>query len=1011
MNGDKQRIELPASVRAQLRAFQRRLLVIETTVAVVGGLCGLLAAYALLFISDRLWDTPAWLRVALAVVCVVGFATGASFWLTRWVWRRRDDPQLAILIQRHFPRLGDRLLGIVELAKSAGDGGRSTSPALLRAAMEQVAGEASAFDFRRAAPARPARLWTTAGVVLLVVVVAGMGWLPAAGVNAWHRLVNPVAQIARYTLVRLRGLPDRLVVAYGEPFTVTASVEEGSRWLPDRGRARFEHQPAVDAPVVERAATFELPGQREPGTLAVKIGDATGRVRVQPEYRPELKELRAVIELPAYLGHPVATQTVANGSLELVVGSKLTLAGQVSRALAEASEQEAWSVERDGFRSPVLEITDGRLLTIRWSDVLGLSSREPYTLQLRARPDAAPGVDCRGLERVTAILEDEILQFEVAGEDDFGVKEIGVVWEGSGRAETGLTPTNSAWAVAQGGQQEKKVAGPVRFSPLALNLKPQKVTLRARAVDYRPGREASSSEPYTIYVLDKVEHAKLLQQQFERLLEKLEEIARTEESLFELNQQLAEKLKESGAEAALQEQERGERTNTEALRRMQEEGLKLLEEALRNKSIDEKVLAQWAELLKKLEQLAQEGMPKVAQSLAQARQQPQQREGPMNQALTQQEQVLKELSELLNQMNRANQEMAAGNFINRLMMAAGQERDIGSDLRGVVPETIGLAADKLPPLLRGRIDRLQDRQERTQQTVKHIQDDLDGFFSRTRQPLYGEVSRAMVETRVTEELGKVAVLIEQNTGGQAIEQANRWALQLEEWAKLLDDDKGDGGGGGGGGGQASAQLLELLMKLMRVRQTEEGLREQTRFLEEHKPGNAGYGESTARLGQLQHALVASVQKIGEEYPYPQVLGLLDEVEDAMTDAARFLDVPQTDKETVAAETEVIELLGKTCKKCAGGGGGGGAPNLSALSPELMAMLMRMMGEGAGRTGGGSTAGGDTERVPDTTVGPAEGAAPEERPVEKAGGRTGESLPAEFRDALEAYFQAVEELEE
>jgi hypothetical protein len=162
---------------------------------------------------------------------------------------------------------------------------------------------------------------------------------------------------------------------------------------------------------------------------------------------------------------------------------------------------------------------------------------------------------------------------------------------------------------------------------------------------------------------------------------------------------------------------------------------------------------------------------------------------------------------------------------------------------------------------------------------------------------------------------------------------------------------------------------------------------------------------------LQQALVASVEKIGTEYPDPKVLELLDDVGGAMKDAVRLLAVPQTDKDTVAAETEVIELLAATCKKCSNSSGGGaGGANVSALPPELLAMLMRMMGEGTGKTGGGSTAGGDTDRVAATAVGPAEGAAAGERHVEKAGGRSSETLPAEFREALESYFQAVEEME-
>lgn len=1010
MNGATTQIELPAGVRRQLAAFRRRLWLTETISALAGGVCGLLAAYLVLFLSDRVWDTPVWARAVLAVGGLAAGATAAWYWGARWVWRRRGTTELAALVQRQFPGLGDRLLGIVELA-SQDRGAAGASPALLRAALAQVAQETDGLDFRQAVSPRWLRWWLVAGLGLVAVVAAGVGWLPAAGTNAWRRLTQPLATIARYTLVGLRGLPEQLVVAHGEPFAVTAQLDGQSRWRPSRARARFEAQPPVTAPVNAMGAVrFELPGQRAPGTLAVKVGDARAAVVVQPEFRPELKELRAVIELPEYLGQPVATQSVVNGSLEVVTGSRLTLAGRVSRALAEVTEREPWRVAHDEFWSPTSEVITGATLAIQWRDALGLTSREPYAVHVRARPDQPPAVECRGLDRVTAILEDEVLEFSVQAEDDFGVRAVGVTWESEGRAEAGVAATNGAWTVAAGGQQQPQVTGRVRFSPLALNLKPQKVTVRAQATDYQPGRAAALSKPHTIYVVDKLDHAKLVQEQFERLLEKLEEIARTEEGLFQINETVREQVTAGDTAQRLAEQERAERANTEALRRLQEEGMKLLADALRNQTIDEQVLARWTELLQKLDQLAREGLPRVTQALAQARQQPGQRAEQMDTALAEQQRALEELSRLLNQMNEANQELVAGNFVGRLRQAASQERDIGGELRRLVVDTIGLPAEKLPPLLRGRLNRVQDRQRRAQQMVTHLQDDLEGFYSRTRQALYGEVFRAMDEARVTEELGKVAGLIAQNVGGQAITQTDRWATQFDAWAKLLSGEEDGGAGGGGGGGSPTAQLLELMLKLLRLRQTEEGLREQTRFFEEHKADTARYTPGVARVAELQQALIGNVQEISAEYPQPQLRGLLAEVESAMADAARLLAVPQTDQETIAAQTEVIELLGQTCKQSAGGGGGSGL-SLQGLSPELLAFLMQMMGGSTGPTGGGSMAGGDTERVPETAVGPAAGAAVAERAVEQAGGRGGELLPAEFRDALEAYFQAMEDLEE
>jgi hypothetical protein len=66
-----------------------------------------------------------------------------------------------------------------------------------------------------------------------------------------------------------------------------------------------------------------------------------------------------------------------------------------------------------------------------------------------------------------------------------------------------------------------------------------------------------------------------------------------------------------------------------------------------------------------------------------------------------------------------------------------------------------------------------------------------------------------------------------------------------------------------------------------------------------------------------------------------------------------------------------------------------------------------MGTGTGGGGGGSMAGGGTDKASEAATGLGVGTQAEERQVDIAGGRDTASLPIEFRDALEGYFNAVE----
>jgi hypothetical protein len=138
---------------------------------------------------------------------------------------------------------------------------------------------------------------------------------------------------------------------------------------------------------------------------------------------------------------------------------------------------------------------------------------------------------------------------------------------------------------------------------------------------------------------------------------------------------------------------------------------------------------------------------------------------------------------------------------------------------------------------------------------------------------------------------------------------------------------------------------------------------------------------------------------------PQLRSLIEKVEGEMLNAAVYLRRPQTDAETVAIETEIIELL-SNCVAAACGSSGGAAAMMESLG--IRTGKGRKPGSGTGRSGGGSTAGGTTDAANTATGGGPAGATPDPRSVDKAGGAVGEDLPEEFRDFLEAYFRGLED---
>ena len=185
------RTQLPPELQRRIGAFEARLRRMETVLAVAAAGCGLLGAFSLLFALDRLADTPPAARLALAAAGAVAIGASLAYWGRRWIWGRRNDRALARMIQRRFPRLGDRLLGAVELAEGVDRPGLG-SPALRRAAVEQVAREAEGMDFRGAVATRAARRMTVAGLGLAAAIGTIVWHFPQAGRNTLLRWIRPL---------------------------------------------------------------------------------------------------------------------------------------------------------------------------------------------------------------------------------------------------------------------------------------------------------------------------------------------------------------------------------------------------------------------------------------------------------------------------------------------------------------------------------------------------------------------------------------------------------------------------------------------------------------------------------------------------------------------------------------------------------------------------------------------------------------------------------------------------
>jgi hypothetical protein len=614
------RLQLPQQLQDQLHNFRRRVWTIKTIEAACGALFGVLVAFLAVFTLDRLIDTSTLVRSVIFTAAVLVCAT-VPVALHRWIWCNRRLEQLAQLLSRKFPYVGDQLLGIIELVRSESEQARSR--ALCEAAIRQVSEEAGKKDFQTAVPHPRHRLWATLAAIPAIAVVALLAIFPAAATNAWARFVLPWNDTPRYTFTSVDSLPKNLVVAHGEPVTVSVALHETTKWRPEQGSVTLGNQPPITTSLDENQYKFELPAQIDSSRLNLHIGDAIQNVKLEPKLRPELTGVTAEIGLPAYLQRPdPLTKDVRGGSVSVVKGSNATFKAVANRPLVAAQiDKAAVSPAGDSISSDKTVVNVSRKLEFRWEDENGLAGKEPFVLSVTARDDESPSLSCEDLPRQKVVLDSEVLNFKVKAQDDFGVKRVGIEWQGISKTAV-VTPAKGERVLAAGGADQESLDLAGTFSAKKLGIEPQPISLRLFVEDYLPGRERIYSPAYTLYILNAEQHSIWITEELSKWHRQSLEVRDREMQLHQANKELRaktpEELNAPETRKRIENQATAERANGRRLTGLVGSGEELVRQAMRNPEFGVGHLDKWAEMLQILKDISGTRMPNVADLLKEA---------------------------------------------------------------------------------------------------------------------------------------------------------------------------------------------------------------------------------------------------------------------------------------------------------------------------------------------------------------------------------------------------------
>ncbi len=1021
-------ISLPDSLRAQFAALERALWRAETTHAACGAVAALGASFALLFLCDRVGDTPKMLRTGLLLAGVAGAAWFAVRWCRSWVWQRRDLRSLSNVVQHGHRRLGDRLLGIVELAEEK-QRPQNMSLALCRAAIRQVSADAAKFDFCAVVNARPARLAAFAMAAVLVPVAFAFGLAPAAGWNALQRWAAPVAGIPRYTFIALENLPAQLVVAHGEPFELVAKVNYRSFWKPASASGRFELQTKLSAPVQNGLVKLTLPGQTQNGSLRVRLGDATHVIAVKPLHRPALKQLAANVTLPAYLQYPPTNQVVQNATLAVLEGSRGTLNGSATRPLASAEvtvdKAEAVSLLLSGekFNSGSLKLDASSQAAFDWRDEFGLKPVAPWLLALRPLKDAAPRVDLGDLGLEISILETDVLPLRLNAQDDFGVREAGVSTEIVASLDPTNTPAIAQFRKSATGAQERRFTNTFIFSPTVMRIPADSVVeVKGFATDFLPGREPAESVTHRINIVGLAKHAELVRQQLDQLFAQVEEVTRKEEAIAAATRELMglpeDKLKSDEAAKKAGEQADEQARNAAQLERIAQQGQDVIREAMRNPTLTQQTLREWTQNLAQMKSLAQGEMKEAQQSLQKAQESPtgEQRADEATKAHKAEEKALEKLQALQKKMNDGLDNLQALTLSQRLKKLSESEQGLGVQLGKVVGETIGLLPRELPERYKKINASLAGDQAGVKVEAEKVVAEMSRFFDRTQRPNYGEVAADMKQVNTANELDRVRGLIDANIAMDAMGNLTAWTKRFADWSKKLEppEEESEGGEGQGEGKPKDDKLLKLLMASIRLRAGEVRVWQQTMLLEEEKARNPRHAEGVTKVAEQQRVLRGDLTKLQMQLDIEEAKEFLIGTQDGMRDAESALfdkltgePAQKPENAALAHLSDLINLINEQAKRQKPKDGQ--QPQTTQQEAEMMMEMARQeqqMGMKPGQQPGQNPNGGTTDKASPGTTGDARGAEAAARRTGKGSGVT-RQVPAEFREALENFFKAVE----
>ena len=885
----------PTQAVVRLAHSARRLTIVAAIASVIALTIAMLAVEGLL---DALARFPMLLRMALLVgmIALITFDVRKVL-LPALRWRVRPV-DIALRIERARPELRGRLASVLEFELS----GTSHTSALAARAVVDLVDRAQGADLGTIIRRKPALL-RVAAALLAIIGVFLFAWNdPHSTSIALRRVLTPwsAAVWPARTMVESLLLSDS-VVARGRPLPLRARLIKGDA---ENERVRAEYRLHNDGVV---GAWVEVVLARQPDGDFERLVDtdgeaidvrflssdaATETMRVQLIEPPSITRAVASIQPPLYAERVIATRSEDLGSGRdgratvqdaLLAGSRVTVELQLNRAIPLRNEYQPLvftattdsvidGVERV-LEQPTLLIdpTDASHWTITFTarepvrvaveliDTNGITQDEPTVFAFDVSLDRAPSATISQPEQDESVVIDATIALRSEARDDFELRGAGV--EIATRIGTASIDSLvfEELAVVSAGATEASVESTLELARLRLS-PGDSVTLRAFAEDFFDGTDANGtighgrvrSAPRVLRVV--------AEEEFERQIRSALAGVRRDAMRIDERQARARDVLERDATDATLAQSQGAVTEGIALTRESVE--RALDRLTRN-GRDQGVLAELTEQARELTEVAEQRSAQANDAITQAQrtQDPAQRAQAVTDAAKYQEEVRKELEDLVGLLDRDEDSWVAR---RRLDALAERIRQLARETQQAAQRSNGETRDELSPEARAELDQLAAKQDKAAEEAEQVIAELHERSKALQEAdapqarALDEAAKAAEDGRVRQEMEQAADDAQENRLAQSKEAQDRAAAALGKASAALAQDR-----------KVRAEELERLFETL-IKSIGR-LIEQTKERQAELPAAAidevlreGLAMSVGKLSQNTRGIAADARSNGRE---------------------------------------------------------------------------------------------------------------------------------------------------